>query len=207
MHDYQTMPIALSMEHDVSSLPEIMPAPPPRTKALFVGDNTSAVNWGRGASIALGQQLATCFEITGRITCDFFDLSTAKVGYVRTCTPTKYYKLFAYSLNRRRRRPFSWYIKLEELLGAKDFIAEDPQVSIDNLLFCKRRNPHLARIYDQAREADMFVVDGDGDIIFFHSASPDDSLSSCHDRTGRPTEEACLSCKFDDFRLSTDRAK
>jgi polysaccharide pyruvyl transferase WcaK-like protein len=166
MHDHHTMPIALSTETEASSSPKISSPPSHRAKTFFVGDNASTVNWGRGASIALGQQLSKCFEISGRITCDLFDLSTAKVGYIGTLIPTKYYHLFAYSLTRRRRRPFSWYIKLEELLGAKDFIAEDPQVSIDNLLFYKRRNSSLARIYDQAGEADMFVVDGDGDIIF-----------------------------------------
>ena len=52
------------------------------------------------------------------------------------------------------------------MFGAKDFIAEDPAVSIDNLLAHKHRHPALARIYDQATEADLLVLDGDGDIIF-----------------------------------------
>jgi polysaccharide pyruvyl transferase WcaK-like protein len=67
---------------------------------------------------------------------------------------------------RRRRRPFGWYIKLEELFGAKDFIADDPAVSIDNLLAHKHRYPALSKIYDHAINADLLVVDGDGDIIF-----------------------------------------
>src|SRR5208282_6812633 len=46
------------------------------------------------------------------------------------------------------------------------FIAEDPDVSIDNLLAHKHRHPALAHIYDQAAAADMLVLDGDGDIIF-----------------------------------------
>jgi hypothetical protein len=36
-------------------------------KVLFVGDNRTNVNWGRGASIALGNLLAGSFEISGRI--------------------------------------------------------------------------------------------------------------------------------------------
>jgi polysaccharide pyruvyl transferase WcaK-like protein len=135
-------------------------------KVLFVGDNRTGVNWGRGASIALGQLLSTSFEITGRVTGDFFDLSTAEAGYVGTFLPPRYYRFFQYLLLRRFRRPIAWYINLELLFGAKDFIAEDPAVSIENLLAHKRRHPALARIYDQATEADLLVLDGDGDIIF-----------------------------------------
>jgi polysaccharide pyruvyl transferase WcaK-like protein len=135
-------------------------------KVFFVGDNRTTVGWGRGASLALGQLLAGSFEISGRVTGDFFDLSTAEAGYVGTFTPAKYYPIFRYSMLRRWRRPFAWYIKLELWFGAKDFIAEDPTVSIDNLLAHKHRHPELARIYDQAREADLLVLDGDGDIIF-----------------------------------------
>jgi len=137
-----------------------------RFKVFFVGDNRSTVNWGRGASIALSQLLSASFEITGRVTGDSFELSTAEAGYVGTLLPQRYYGLFLYSLRRRSRRPFAWHIKLEEMFGAKDFIVEDPAVSIDNLLAHKRRHPALARIYDQAAQADLLVLDGDGDIIF-----------------------------------------
>ena len=95
-----------------------------------------------------------------------FDLSTAEAGYVGTLMPPRYYRHFRYLLRRRWRRPIAWYINLERLFGARDFIAEDPAVSIDNLLAHKQRNPALARIYDQAKEADLLVLDGDGDIIF-----------------------------------------
>ena len=117
--------------------------------------------------IALGQLLSGSFEITGRVTGDFFDLSTAEAGYVGTFMPPRYYRHFRYLLHRpRRRRPIAWYINLERLFGARDFIAEDPAVSVDNLLAHKHRHPALSRIYDQAAEADLLVLDGDGDIIF-----------------------------------------
>ncbi|MDX6464552.1 MAG: hypothetical protein QOE55_8249 [Acidobacteriaceae bacterium] len=135
-------------------------------KAFFVGDNRTGVNWGRGASIALRQLLASAFEINGCVTGDLFHLSEAEVAYVGTLMPARYYRLFQYLLQRRRRRPFGWYIKLEELFGAHDFVVEDPAATIDNLLAHKDRYPALARIYDQAREADVLVLDGDGDIIF-----------------------------------------
>jgi polysaccharide pyruvyl transferase WcaK-like protein len=137
-----------------------------RLKVLFVGDNRTNVNWGRGASIALAQLLSGAFEITGRIGGDFFELSTAEAGYVGTLMPAKFYWLFRYLLLRRGRRPFGWYIRLERLCGARDFIAQDPAVSVENLLTHKHRQPVLARIYDQAAEADLLVLDGDGDIIF-----------------------------------------
>jgi polysaccharide pyruvyl transferase WcaK-like protein len=137
-----------------------------RMKVFFVGDNRTTVNWGRGASIALGQLLSSSFEITGRVTGDFFDLSTTEGAYVGGFMPPRCYGLFRYLLLRKWRRPVAWYIKLEELLGAKDFIAEDPIVSIDNLMAHKHRQPALARIYDQAAESDLVVLDGDGDIIF-----------------------------------------
>src|SRR5271163_1305672 len=147
---------------------ELLPSliKPSRMKLLFVGDNRTGANWGRGASIALDQLLAGSFEINGRVAGDFFDLSTAEAGYVGTLMPQKYYRLFRYSLRRRWRRPFAWYVKLEQLFGAKDFIVEDPAVSIDNLLAYKHRHPSLAGIYDQAAKADLLVLDGDGDIIF-----------------------------------------
>jgi polysaccharide pyruvyl transferase WcaK-like protein len=161
--------------HNSEDMPPVAVAPgnlPPssattdRMKVFFVGDNRTTVNWGRGASIALGQLLSSSFEITGRVTGDFFDLSATEGSYVGGFMPPRYYGLFQYLLLRKWRRPFAWYIKLEELLGARDFIAEDPTVSIDNLMAHKHRQPALARIYDQVAESDLVVLDGDGDIIF-----------------------------------------
>ncbi len=162
----ENMPTAASTPGEAPSSLATPLAPPARLKVFFVGDNRSTVGWGRSASIALGQLLSASFEITGRVTGDLFDLSTAEAGYVGTFMPPRYYRHFRYLLLRRWRRPFAWYIKLEQLFGAKDFIAEDPALSIDNLLAHKYRHPALARIYDQAKEADLLVLDGDGDIIF-----------------------------------------
>src|ERR1039458_2400821 len=65
---------------------------PPRMKLFYVGDNRSNVNWGRAASIALDQLLSGSFDITGRVTGDFFDLSSAPAGYVGTFLPARYYQ-------------------------------------------------------------------------------------------------------------------
>jgi len=124
------------------------------------------VNWGRGASIALSQLLSSSFEMIDSITGDLFNLSTAEAAYVGTIMPPKYYGLFRYMFLRRHRRPFSWYITMERLSGAKDFITEDPAVSIDSLLAHKDRHAALGRLYDSASKADLLVLDGDGDIIF-----------------------------------------
>lgn len=135
-------------------------------KAFFVGDNGTNLNWGRAASIALRQLLSGTFEITGSVAGELFDLSVAEVGYVGTLMPARYYRVFRHLLLKRRRRLFSWYMKVEELFGAHDFIEEDPSASIDNLLAYKHRYYQLERIYQEALDADIIVVDGDGDIIF-----------------------------------------
>jgi polysaccharide pyruvyl transferase WcaK-like protein len=135
-------------------------------KALFVGDNRTSPNWGRAASIALHQLLSGPFEIIGTVPGTLFDLSVADAGYVGTLLPARYYRLFRHAWLRRSRRPYSWHMKLEALFGARDFISDDPAVSVDNLLAHKDQHPALAHIYNQAREADCFIVDGDGDIIF-----------------------------------------
>jgi polysaccharide pyruvyl transferase WcaK-like protein len=137
-----------------------------RWKVFFIGDNTSSANWGRGASIAMDQLLSRSFQISGRITNEMFDLHSAEAGYVGTLAPARYYRHFRYLLERRRRWPIRWYMSLEQLFGARDFITEDPSESVDNLISQKHRYQALADIYNQAVDADMLVVDGDGDIIF-----------------------------------------
>src|ERR1700722_10737800 len=81
-----------------------------KMKVFYVGDNRTAANWGRGASIALGQLLSRSFEITGRVTGDFFELSTAEAAYVGGFTPPRYYRLFRYLLLRKYRRLFALYL-------------------------------------------------------------------------------------------------
>jgi polysaccharide pyruvyl transferase WcaK-like protein len=162
MASIENIPVAINTPDELPS----SEARTSRMKVLFVGDNRTNPSWGRGASIALSKLLSGSFEISGRVTGDFFDLSTAEAGYIGTLMPAKYYRLFRYILLRRGRRPFAWYIRLERVFGARDWIAEDPAVSAKNLLTHKHRQPVLAQIYDQAANADLLVIDGDGDIIF-----------------------------------------
>jgi hypothetical protein len=136
-------------------------------KVYFVGDNSTAVNWGRAASLSLAHLLSGCFRITGRLSGDYFVLGETALGYVNTFMPVSYSKLFLrLLLHHRRRRAVDWYIRIEQLFGAKDFVADDPVESIDNLLAYKHRHPVLTQIFDQAAAADVVVLDGDGDIVF-----------------------------------------
>ncbi len=135
-------------------------------KVFLVGDNRTNTNWGRGASIALRDILSRSFEISGCVTGDFFDLSAAEAGYVHTLIPPRYYRQFRYLLERRKRRIVGWYIRLEHLWGAHDFISSDPKASVDSLLAEKQHHPALNQIYNDAAAADVFVIDGDGDIVF-----------------------------------------
>lgn len=178
-----------------------------RMKVFFVGDNRTTVNWGRGASIALGQLLSSSFEITGRVTGDFFDLSTTEGAFVGGFMPPRCYGLFRYLLLRKWRRPFAWYIKLEELLGAKDFIAEDPTVSIDNL---DGSQAPAAGARSDLRSSGGIRPGCAGrrwGHYLFNAASPANTLPACDDRTRYSAEKAGLSRKFNDFRLSVDRKK
>lgn len=135
-------------------------------KVFLVGDNRTNVNWGRGASMALRDILSRFFEISGCVTGDFFDLSAAEAGYVHTLIPSRYYRHFRYLLERRKRRIVSWYIQLEHLWGAHDFISTDPIASVNSLLAEKHRYPALGHIYNNAAAAEVFIIDGDGDIVF-----------------------------------------
>lgn len=136
-----------------------------RAKLLFIGDNRAAENWGRGASLALHQTLSSSFEMTGCVPPGLLDISAPGAGYVGTF-PSSHYGFFRSCWARRNRWPFSWYVRLEKLLGAADLIAEEPAVTVDRLLAHRHRHPALAQLYGQAMASDLLVLDGDGDIIF-----------------------------------------
>lgn len=135
-------------------------------KVFFAGDNSTSLNWGRGASIALRELLSSEFEITGTVPGKLFDLALADAGFVGTLIPPQYYGAFREAWRRRSRWPFSWYVKLETLCGAADLISEDPAASVDRLLKYRHKYWVLERIYQEAGQSDAIVIDGDGDIIF-----------------------------------------
>lgn len=136
-----------------------------RASIIFVGDNRTNQNWGRGASIALRELLATVFEIKASVTGECFDLSLTNAGFVGSMVPPDYYHLFRHIWNRRHKRPFSWFIRFQQFFGTKDFIVEDPGKSVDTLIVNKDRYPGLGRIYHDVAASDALVVDCDGDIV------------------------------------------
>ncbi len=133
---------------------------------LYVGDNRSNLNWGRAASIALHELLSQSFEIVDSVRGDLFDLQTADVGYVHTLMPRKHYPIFRALLKRRGNVIVRAYLRLERLLGARDFIHEDPEISVKEICANSAHYPELKRIKDAAQSADAIVVDGDGDLQF-----------------------------------------
>lgn len=135
-------------------------------KVVLVGDNRMSPNWGRGADLALYQMLSERFEIIGTIPGSYFLLHCAGFGYINTFTPARYNSILLQMVCRReKKKVFDWYASLEELFGAKDFIAEDPQESVDNLIRHKHRYPQLAAIYNLVSEADLVIVNGNGDMV------------------------------------------
>ncbi len=156
--------------------------PPGRMRALVVGDNTSSPNWGgRAASLALYQTLAARFEVTGTITGSTFLLPptgwplpgrdflhpNASFGFVHTLLPGRFNWLFLnLRANRHRRRLFDYYVRLEELYGARDFVAHDPAETAENVLRYRRKLPGLQDIYEKVLNCDVVVVNGEGDVVF-----------------------------------------
>jgi polysaccharide pyruvyl transferase WcaK-like protein len=137
-------------------------------KVLLVGDNSTNPNWGgRGASLALLQMLDERFQISGTVPGSAFQLASAGFGYVKTFFPKKYNWLFLnLVVNRQRRKLYDWYVRFEELCGAKDFIAHDPAETAENILRYKSRYWEIRELFDKVDNADLILIHGEGDIVF-----------------------------------------
>jgi Polysaccharide pyruvyl transferase len=133
----------------------------PGTKILIACDTTANINWGaRGASLALQQLLACRFEnirtLPGEV--------AGKPVFIDTVLPPS---LASPLLARRYRSGLTQaYYRFEQTLGMKsDYIELDPMKSAQNIL--KNKDREIIRdIYTAISEADVVVVDGDGDLIF-----------------------------------------
>jgi hypothetical protein len=136
-----------------------------RWKAFFVGDNRTTVNWGRGASIALAQTLSGVFDITSRLTGNYFEPAEAHAMSVGALLPARSARILRRLWTRNKQRA-AWLGGAGRLLWGADFISENPSVSVDRLVHNVKRNPAFEEIYRRVSEADLLVVDGDGDIIF-----------------------------------------
>jgi len=131
------------------------------TKLLIVSDTTRGINWGgRAASLAFQQCLARRFENIRTLPGDY----AATPMVVDTFLP----RSLAWPLLRRRHRNavLGAYFKFEEALGMKpDYIELDPVKSAHNILRNKDRDG-IRGLYAAICEAEVVVVDGDGDLIF-----------------------------------------
>jgi polysaccharide pyruvyl transferase WcaK-like protein len=131
-------------------------------KALLVGDNTDGSNWGgRGQSLALAALLRERFEISGRV---LGGVVTGGGPYVHTMLPS----LIAHTLFYRRDRA-RWVdrlVRIQEALGARDYITGDPQKSADTIVRYARKFGLLGELLRQIDEADLVVINGEGSGIF-----------------------------------------
>lgn len=131
---------------------------------LIVGDNSTYPNWGgRGASLALYQMLQVKFNVSGVITGADFHLKC----YVNTIFPSRYNWVFRHlCANRDRRKTFDYYLKFEEFFGAKDFVANDPAETANNIIRYRSKCKEIGEVYDKAQHADLIVIHGEGDVVF-----------------------------------------
>lgn len=117
--------------------------------------------------MALYQMLSERFRISGTIPGHTFLLDCAGFGYVNTLMPARYNWLFMnLRANRYSRKVFDYYCRLEEFLGAKDFIAHDPAETVENILRYKSKFREIQEIYEKAQNADLLVIHGEGDLVF-----------------------------------------
>jgi len=136
-----------------------------KLKALLVGDLRDSLNWGaRGQSIALHQLLSKRFEISGVIPGISVVSPEAVDGYVRTILPQTYFRFLVRMRNKVK--VADWYLKFEELFGAKDFITDEPIESAEHVLRYKSTSKGLAEIYELVINADAVVINGEGSGIF-----------------------------------------
>ncbi len=134
-------------------------------KVLYVGDHRDSVNWGgRGQSIALYQILKRHFEVIGSISGTSVLSVENDDGYINTLLPQKYIR-FLYR-TRSKAKFIDWYLRLEEKLGAKDFVTDEPEESLQNLLRYKDKAQGLKEIYEKVKQADVLVINGEGSGIF-----------------------------------------
>ena len=133
----------------------------PDIKVLVVSDTTRNINWGgRAASLALQQCLASRFEKVRSIPGDY------------STTPIVIDTVFSSSLaspllaRRNRNAILRAYYRFEKAFGMKDdFIELDPAKSAQNILR-NRKFGIIQDLYAAVSEADIVVVDGNGDLIF-----------------------------------------
>lgn len=137
----------------------------PRTRLLYVGDHRDSVNWGgRGQSIALKQLLARRFEISGVVPGGSVLSVERNDGYVHQLLPEKYFSFLRRMQGKSRL--VDWYLRLEELHGARDFVTQDPEASAKDLIRYKATRPGLCALFDAVEGTDVVAINGEGSGVF-----------------------------------------
>ena len=133
-------------------------------KILLVGDNRFSKNWGgRGASIALYQLLYKHNKMVGSIYSNILN-TPINVPYVNYRFPDKIFRaIYTYG---RKTTIGKYYLYFEGLMGAKKIIGDNPFENLERIISYSKKHEFLKFIIKQFEEADIIVVDGNGDMIF-----------------------------------------
>jgi polysaccharide pyruvyl transferase WcaK-like protein len=132
---------------------------------LLVGDNRDQPNWGgRGQSIALYQMLDECSTNIEVITGREMSLDSDNDIFIRTFLPKQLFKIILE--NRTKLFLGNAIYKLERLLGAKDYVTENPAKSSALLVDNRSKHPGLSKIYKKIKKADVVVINGEGSGVF-----------------------------------------
>jgi polysaccharide pyruvyl transferase WcaK-like protein len=137
-------------------------------KALFVGDNRSGTNWGgRGVSIAIRRLFGDKLESMDFVLGSEFRLHDAAYGYVGVKGPRRLRRHLQYAMSQRQRhRVFAAVARVQEAVGAGDFVSSDPAETVANIYKYRKSNPGIGRLYARVSAADVLIVNGEGDIVF-----------------------------------------
>jgi len=137
-------------------------------RALLVGDNRATPNWGgRAAGIALVDLLKEVFAVTETVEGREFRLESAGYGLVHTLLPARFDHLALHAwLHRSNHKVFEWYARLERAAGARDFVTDNPQQSVDLLRQHRTRVPELEHLWSLVDHSDVLIVNGEGDFVF-----------------------------------------
>ncbi|MEZ4386113.1 MAG: polysaccharide pyruvyl transferase family protein [Candidatus Krumholzibacteriia bacterium] len=135
---------------------------------LLVGDNRSNTNWGgRSASLALlalaRERLGAGESVTGA------ELLLGPAGYgvrSRLLPPSQLPRARALAAGRVANPLLRGLWSLDRALGGGDFLTDDPEESVRNLLARRSQDPGLHRLHEQVSRADVVVVNGEGDVVF-----------------------------------------
>ncbi len=135
---------------------------------LLVGDNRSNTNWGgRSASLALFSLVRTELGTGESVTGGELGRSSADYGFrTRLLPPSKLWLARALTTRPTRNPLVTAWKSVDRALGAGDFLTDDPERSVRNLLNWRARDPGLQSLLDRVERADVVVVNGEGDVVF-----------------------------------------